>query len=107
MQTAVYTQVDNGFKVTYMKYWYDKNFGGIMCEPNSADEWLELIWEVVFDYDGRNKDKELKDLVDELVDMALKAKNCLRDGKLFEDEEESFRSLNAAKIERDRGDINA
>ena len=52
-----------------MKYWYDKEFDAIVCEPNSADEWLWQLWAVGLDYDGCNSVKSLQELVDELVDM--------------------------------------
>ena len=85
-----------------MKSWYDKEYKGIVCEPNSVDEWLWHIWAIGFDYDGCNSVKSLQELVDELVDMALKARDCLHEGKLFEDKEESERSYIAAHEERKR-----
>ena len=85
-----------------MKHWYDKKFDGVVCEPDSADEWLWLIWAIGLDYDGCNTVESLKGLVDELVDMSKKARECLHDGKLFEDKEESARSYEAAQEERKR-----
>ena len=67
-----------------MKRWYDEEFGGNVCEPDCCDEWLELIWMVGVDYDGYENDiKGLRDLVDELVDMSKRARECLHDGLLF------------------------
>lgn len=85
-----------------MKHWYDKEFKGIVCEPNCADEWLWHLWAIGLDYDGCDTVESLKFLVDELVDMALKARDCLHDGKLFEDKEESARSYEEALEERKR-----
>lgn len=85
-----------------MKHWYDKEFQCIVCEPDCVDEWLWHIWAIGLDYDGCNTVESLKELVDELVDMALKARNCLHDGKLFEDKNESSRSLEEAHCERKR-----
>lgn len=85
-----------------MKYWYDKEFKGIVCEPNCAEEWLWHLWAIGVDYDGCNTVKSLQELIDELVEMALKARECLHGGKLFEDKEESGRSYEAAKEERKR-----
>ena len=85
-----------------MKHWYDKKFDCIVCEPNSADEWLWHIWAIGLDYDGCNTVESLKKLVDELVDMAQKARECLHNGKLFEDKEESARSYEEAQNERER-----
>ncbi len=84
-----------------MKYWYDKEFKGIVCEPDCADEWLELIWQVGVDYDGCHSVESLKGLVDELIDMSQKAQYCLEDGKLFTDKEESEKSHLAAKAEKE------
>lgn len=84
-----------------MKYWYDKEFGRIVCEPNCVDEWLEMIWQVGVDYDGCDSVKSLKGLVDELIEMSQKARYCLEDGKLFVDKEESERSYFAAKTEKE------
>ena len=85
-----------------MKYWYDKEFKGVVCAPNCADEWMRQIWEIGFDYDGCNTVKSLQELVDELVEMSVKARECLYNGKLFEDREESVRSYEAAQAERKR-----
>lgn len=85
-----------------MKHWYDKEFKGIVCEPNCADEWLWQLWAIGFDYDGCNSVKSLQELIDELVDMALKARECIHEGRLFEDKEESARSYEEAKNERKR-----
>lgn len=85
-----------------MKYWYDKEFKGVICEPDSADEWMELIQDIAYGYDGCNTVESLKELIDEMVDMVGKARECLVDGKIFKDEEESDRSLIEAHAERER-----
>lgn len=85
-----------------MKHWYDKEFKGVICEPNSTDEWLWMLWAVGLDYDGCNSVESLRGLVDELVEMAVKARDCLHDGKIFEDKEESERSLLAARAEQEK-----
>ena len=85
-----------------MRYWYDNEFKGIVCEPDCVDEWLELIWEVGVDYDGCHSVESLKGLVDELLDMAGKARHCLENGKLFTDKEESEKSSLAAREEREK-----
>lgn len=85
-----------------MEYWYDKEFKGVVCEPNCVDEWLELIWQVALDYDGCHTVESLQGLVDELVEMSQNARTCLYDGKLFEDKEESNKSYEAAQEERKR-----
>jgi hypothetical protein len=60
-----------------MRTWKDEKTGIRMCEPDSCDEWLTLLWMVGADYDGCNTVDSLKALVDELVDMSLKAQRCL------------------------------
>lgn len=83
-----------------MKYWYDKEFKGVVCEPDCVDEWLELIWQVGVDYDGCHSVESLKGLVDELLDMTGKARHCLWNNKLFTDKEESEKSSLAAREEQ-------
>ena len=79
-----------------MRTWKDEKTGIRMCEPDSCDEWLTLLWMVGADYDGCNTVDSLKALVDELVDMALKAQRCL-------DEEHSTR---APRLVRSTGEHN-
>ena len=85
-----------------MRYWYDKEFKGVICEPDSADEWLELIWAIALDYDGCGTVKSLMGLVDELMEMSTKARKCLHDGRLFENKKESEKSLLAARAEQEK-----
>lgn len=68
-----------------MKNWIDKETGMKMCEPDCVDEWLWFIHAIGLDYDGCHTEKSLKELIDELIDMADKARECLWDGKLFGD----------------------
>lgn len=65
-----------------MRIFSDKN-GTVWREPDCVDEWLFDIWAIGCDYDGCHTVEELKKLIDELVDMANKARDCLWDGKLF------------------------
>lgn len=85
-----------------MRYWYDKEFKGVICEPNSADEWMELIQDIAYGYDGCNTVESLKGLIDEMVEMTSMARICLAEGEIFKDEEESDRSLLEAHAERER-----
>jgi hypothetical protein len=85
-----------------MKYWYDKESQGLLCEPDCVDEWLDLIWAIGFDYDGYHNAKDLKELIDELVDMTKKASRCLHEGKLFMDEEADRISFEVAIEERNK-----
>ena len=63
---------------------------------------MRLIWEIGFDYDGYNDPENLKGLIDELIEYSKNARQCLIDGKIFEDKEESEKSWFAAKAERDK-----
>ena len=85
-----------------MKHWYDKESQGLLCEPDCVDEWLDLIWAIGFDYDGYHKEEDLKELIDELVDMSQNARKCLHEGKLFMDEEADRISFEAALAERNK-----
>lgn len=70
-----------------MKTWTDETTGCKMCEPDCADEWLFQIWAVGCDYDGENTVEGLKRLIDELVGMSQKARDCLHKGKIYLGEE--------------------
>lgn len=71
-----------------MKCWTDEKTGTNWCEPDCCDEWLFSIWALGVDYDGYNDVENLKQLIDEIVDMSQKARACLHDGKLFSKEQE-------------------
>lgn len=66
-----------------MRYYIDEKTGCRMCEPDCADEWLFDIWAVGCDYDGCNSVEDLKRLIDELIQYANNARECLRNGKIF------------------------
>lgn len=66
-----------------MRSWTDEETGTKMCEPDCVDEWLWDIWAIGVDYDGCHNVEDLKGFVDELVDMANKARECLWENKLF------------------------
>lgn len=82
-----------------MRYWYDKEFKGIICKPDCASEWLELICGIAVGYDGCNTVESLKGLVDEMVEMTANAITCLDNGEIFEDKEKSKRSRIIAEEE--------
>ena len=54
-----------------------------MCEPDCVDEWLSDIYNIDYDYDGYRDAKNLMELINELLEMVCKARNCLWQGKLF------------------------
>lgn len=85
-----------------MKYWYDKEFKGIVCAPNCADEWMEFIQDIGWNYDGCNTVESLKELIDEMIDAAGWARFCLNEGKIFEDKIESEKSKMTARAEQER-----
>lgn len=55
-----------------------------MYQPNSVEEYLDLIIAIGIDYDGYNQVENLKELIDELVDMVKKARQCLYEKKFYE-----------------------
>lgn len=72
-----------------MKTWKDKETGIVFSEPDCTDEWLQAIWAIGIDYDGYEKPENLKALIDELVSFSQKARECLREGKLFPKEQQA------------------
>ena len=70
-------------KEVNMKIWTDKKTGTRWYEPDCVDEYLHDIWALGVDYDGAQNEEDLKKLIDELVDMAEKARECLWKNKLF------------------------
>lgn len=68
-----------------MRFWIDEETDCKMCEPDCADEWMRMIWEIGCDYDGYETPEGLKRLIDEMVEISFKARDCLREGKLFAD----------------------
>ena len=69
-----------------MRYWIDEESGIRMSEPDCCDEWLSMIWMVGVDYDGCITVTEFKRLIDELIKMSEKARDCLQNGRLFPEE---------------------
>jgi hypothetical protein len=65
-----------------MKKVYDEKFG-TSYKPDCADEYLELIHDLAYDYDGCRTIESLKSLIDEIVDYANKARMCLHAGDIF------------------------
>jgi len=66
-----------------MKLWYDEEYDVERAEPDCVDEWLFDIWAIGCDYDGCHNVEDLKKLIDELVGMSIKARECLWDNQLF------------------------
>lgn len=66
-----------------MKTWIDEQTGCKMCEADCVDEWLSDIYNIGYDYDRYRDAKNLMELIDELLEMVCKARNCLWQGKLF------------------------
>lgn len=66
-----------------MKYHINEESGIKISTPDCVDEWLFDIWAIGVDYDGCDTVDSLKKLIDELVDMSVKARECLWERKLF------------------------
>lgn len=56
-----------------------------MYEPNSVEEYLELIVAIGSDYDGYSQSEDLKQLIDELVGLTNKARKCLFEKKFYDE----------------------
>lgn len=69
-----------------MKKIYNKELQTTYYEPDCVEEWLELIYDIGYDCNGHNTVDGLKVLIGELMDMVLRACNCLRDGKVYVDD---------------------
>lgn len=66
-----------------MVKWTDER-GNQWCDANSVDEFLHLIWAIGVDYDGNEGSLiGMEALVNKIVEMAQKARNCLYEGKLW------------------------
>ena len=53
-------------------------------EPKSAEQYLELLCDIAYDYDGFNTVASLKALIDELKNYAHKAWTFLYEGNVFD-----------------------
>jgi len=66
-----------------MRFWYDNERDCKMSEPDCVDEYLFDIWAIGYDYDGCHSVEDLKKLIDYLIELSQKARDCLWDNKLF------------------------
>lgn len=76
---------------------YKRELNGITAAPNCTEEYLDLIYDISVDYDGCNTVESLKELIDEMVDLTKKAKQCLKQGKIKVDKEADLRSWRLAE----------
>lgn len=79
-----------------MDYYYDYALNGIIHSPDCADECLSEIINIAFDYDGCNTVQEFKELIDEILDLAEKARKCIIDGKIVADKKTSAKNREKA-----------
>lgn len=80
-----------------MTHIFDEQFKGIIAYPDCADEYLELICEIAIDYDGRSTVEGLEALINEMAEYAQEARKCLREHKIFTDEDATEASFNTAR----------
>lgn len=57
--------------------------GCCVCTPDCCDEWLWMIWAIGYDYDGYHTVEGLQSLINEMVEMTVKARDCLWEDRLF------------------------
>jgi hypothetical protein len=65
-----------------MKELHDEKFGTSYM-PECADEWLELLHDIAVGYDGCRSEESLKALIDEMVEYAGNARECMKQGNLY------------------------
>ena len=82
-----------------MKYRYDKKTKAIVNTPDCTEEYLDLIWNVLYDHD-ESKENETKELVKEIKGYIVKAKACLKGNKVNINEELNFLRRNNAEQEK-------
>lgn len=89
-----------------MKFWYDKEFECVVCDANNAEECLQMIIDIGFDYDGYSKAEHLKELIDELVDYARRGLKFINEGKVVKEDtaEEDKESFDEAHMQRGNED---
>lgn len=69
-----------------MKELHDEKFG-VSYEPECANEWLDLVCGIAVDYDGYRKAENLMELIDEMVEYVVNARECMEQGKLYPTED--------------------
>lgn len=65
-----------------MKYWFNSEFGGVVCDANNAEECFDMIIDIGFDYDGYSRAEDLKKLIDELVEYAKRGNQFICQGQI-------------------------
>ena len=81
-----------------MKAWVDEETKLSVYEPDNTYEWLTLIRAISLDYNGCNTVESLKELVDDIVDMSARARECLRKNRLFPSEDCEEKTNNKIKF---------
>lgn len=86
-----------------MKFQYDPEFKGIYVCPDCAVEALHLVRDIGIDYDGMDGSiDDMRDLVDELLELVADAIDFIYEGKIFPDEEAEEKSWFKAKEEESK-----
>lgn len=91
-----------------MKFKFDEEFKGVVCEPSNVEECLQMIIDIGFDYDGFNDSKNLKSLIDELVGYAEKGMKFICQKKFIMEntEKEDNESFKRAMKKKERFEKN-
>lgn len=86
-----------------MKFEFDPEFGVVWAKNSCALDSLFLLRAIGADYDGMDGSiDDMRDLVDELVELAGEAVDFIREGKLEPDEDEEYQSHLLAQAEREK-----
>ena len=85
-----------------MVYEFDPETGITWAKNSCAMDSLFTLRAIGADYDGMDGSIDaMRDLVDELVELAGEAIDFIRADKIYEDEEEEIESFNKARKERE------
>lgn len=85
-----------------MVYEFDPETGTTWAKNSCALDSLFTLRAIGLDYDGMDGSIDaMRDLVDELVELAGQAVDFIRAGKIYEDEDEEMESLAKARKERE------
>jgi hypothetical protein len=85
-----------------MKYEFDPEFGVVWAKNSCALDSLFLLRAIGIYYDGMDGSIDgMRDLVDELVELAGEAVDFIREGKIEPDEEEEYQSHLQAQAARE------
>ena len=86
-----------------MRFEFDPEFGAVWAKNSCALDSLFLLRAIGADYDGMDGSiDDMRDLVDELVELAGEAVDFIREGKIEPDADAEYQSHLLAHAEREK-----